>query len=812
MSYLGSAVEAITSSGLEENTDLQLDELGISDRKVFAVQELDESSYFTATDSVRNMATNTSQEPTDMTEDEYSSALEKKKIRTEAIALIRAQTQARLARMEALSEAVMSSQTSESDILDIPSLAPVEQRTTHTIAMKSGQISKKQKKENKKSKKMVPFQIGKIDSSNNQPSPSENVPRVQPLDEGVGSSNGPSYFTRKGNILELSPSIFKYANSKAQNSVDTNQNVGCVGPCVCQGEKISQDKHKITAQVHESCTERGQKTGTREKTYRDALLGTLDSKGKERVSGVDQITRDETVEYNATLHAHPTLLIVEEWPYLNEDITAETNTRDTSLSTCSGQEEEQSSTRSSLYGQPLRLSHSTRKSKTPLRDKLPPIQEVSSEVMQGYPHEESPSHYSERGSISGEAQSHLPCTPNSSKSTSTGWTSVELQGTPQTESSEIRVTGSEHQRISLDMRTASDQNKGSHAHPSLSLSCEKVDQPTAAAQKPIATQKPEGFFWQLDSHGFPCAKVGCEKRCNLWDGATVICPQCGPFSEIRYCCKEHLLENIKWHWQHCGQMTFQHPCREISIPRDVKDGPPLVPCLHPYDTPERHRQAIYFNAKIWDGDYFIFSDWADLVEAGFPENNLDLRCSSRVVYTVQFDDASEKDRFRRVLATCLFMTIEVTELVDYLFRLIRDKLRSQDAPVDLETALKYQFHEEFCVTIQQHITGERHACVTDWDGRNRRNCHDDVCRAEYRRLLGSVGSKGHCQLINHLESSYWILRAVRTTHPSVTDAKARMRGEGFSDVAKEDRKAFRRGEGWDGAGTGVMEIEGINDD
>ena len=164
------------------------------------------------------------------------------------------------------------------------------------------------------------------------------------------------------------------------------------------------------------------------------------------------------------------------------------------------------------------------------------------------------------------------------------------------------------------------------------------------------------------------------------------------------------------------------------------------------------------------------------------------------------------------MAHFLAVTIEVTELVDYLFRLIRDKLRSLAAPIELEATLKYQFQQEFCVTIQPHITGERHACVTDWDGRNRRNCQDAICRAEYRRLLGSLGGKGHSQLIDHLEGSYWILRAVRTTHPGVSDAKARMCGDGFSDVADEDRREFRRGAGWDGAGTGDMEIEGINDD
>ncbi|KAL2823944.1 hypothetical protein BDW59DRAFT_148258 [Aspergillus cavernicola] len=54
------------------------------------------------------------------------------------------------------------------------------------------------------------------------------------------------------------------------------------------------------------------------------------------------------------------------------------------------------------------------------------------------------------------------------------------------------------------------------------------------------------------------------------------------------------------------------------------------------------------------GDYFIFSDWADMVDSGFPDDNLALRCSNRVVHVVEFTDPEEKDRFRRVLAACLF--------------------------------------------------------------------------------------------------------------------------------------------------------------
>ncbi|UDD56504.1 hypothetical protein AFCA_004041 [Aspergillus flavus] len=823
--------DVITSRGLQERAGLQLDQ-------VLKVQQLNEASDFTVTDLDKNVTTNTSQESTDMkgykTEENQQEPLEKKKIRTEAIAFIRARTQARLARLEALSEEVLLNPTSEqyqyhpneSNRLSIPLQFPAGPNITSTVMMEPVQASKKKKKKKskKKPKKRLPLDIGNIDSPSNhalnQAGLSVRVPNVQLLSKEAPPSDDPSCSTQSQDLSEPSPSPYSQeADPKTEHPISTKPGKDFTAPYATQYEDRLQAEHKDTIECHEGhSTERVLGTGTREQTYRDALLGTIDRRDK-RVSCTDPTTKFDTAEHNAALHAHLAPLAIEEWPSITGDTPAERDTREkmpkASSSIDSGQDEEVSSTMSSACAQPSRLGQSTRKTKASSKEKLPPIQEVTSEALQGYPHVNPHSPHAERGSISSEIQCHLTCTPKSSKSTSTGWTSAEPQGTPQTESSEIEATETKnhHQKISTETRNVViSQTKGSHAHPSSSLSSERLGRCTTTVQKYISTQKPEGFFWQLDSHGFPCAKARCEKRCNLWDGATVICPRCGPFSEIRYCCKEHLLEDIKYHWLYCGQMTFEHPCRENSIPRDVRDGPPLVPCLHPYDTPERHRQAVYFNVKAHEGDYFIFSDWTDLVTAGFPESNVEVRCSSRVIYTIRFEDANEKDRFRRVLATCLFMTIEVTELIDYLFRLIRDKLRSQSAPIELEAALKYQFQQEYCVTIQQHITGERHACVTDWDGRNRRNCQDAICRAEYRRLPGSLGGKGHCQLIDHLEGSYWILRAARTTHPDVTDAKARMRGEGFSDVADEDRREFRRGAGWDGAGTGDLEIEGINDD
>lgn len=290
------------------------------------------------------------------------------------------------------------------------------------------------------------------------------------------------------------------------------------------------------------------------------------------------------------------------------------------------------------------------------KERLPPIEEAASEATQDSLSTDASTSIVESESLSIRTQIQ---DASPSKAVSAILTTDEnAPSKPETEEDSSSVTNREIEQSSQQTTHFEDHESphfsNSHSHPSPLAASDVSTMSTPKAHASVSSQRSEAFFWQLDSHGFPCAKYGCDKRCNLWDGRTVICPKCGPFSEVRYCCKEHLLQDIKWHWIYCGQMTFTQPCRENSVPRDVRDGPPLVPCLHPYDTPERHRQAVYFNVNIREGDYFLFSDYADWAQAGFPENNLEMRCSHRVLYTIKFDDREKKDRFRRVLAACLF--------------------------------------------------------------------------------------------------------------------------------------------------------------
>lgn len=342
-----------------------------------------------------------------------------------------------------------------------------------------------------------------------------------------------------------------------------------------------------------------------------------------------------------------------------------------------------------------------------------------------------------------------------------------------------------------------------------------IPPPSPVKYQLVEKPKPgEGVTWDLTIHQFECAFEECKKECNLWDGQSVICPRCGPYSVVQYCGKKHMREDLNFHWLYCGQKKYalQHYCVASSIPPDLLKGGPMIPNLHSWDTPQRHRQAVWFKTGHREGDYFLFTDWTEMVLQGIvPGQDLEPTCSSQVSMSVKFDDPEERDRFRRILAVCLFAATELRELVIYLYRMIRDKLRELDHwNAHVEVMLRLQFSHEMGFKPTSEMTGDRHACPTSWSGLSPRHCRDSVCVQEREApLVGQLAHLGHGfeHLCNAMEADYWVLRVNRITHPTCKKPEARMRGEGYPQVAPQDRREFRRGWGWDGAGSGPIEIE-----
>lgn len=378
------------------------------------------------------------------------------------------------------------------------------------------------------------------------------------------------------------------------------------------------------------------------------------------------------------------------------------------------------------------------------------------------------------------------------------------------------------------LRTTDDPRKrsvtwSSNFEKNLHKSCEEVQRPQLAPPAPSSPSfaegaisnpsKPSGetkFFWDMTYHAFECAKAGCEVRCSMWDSQSVICPFCGPYSYVKYCGKEHMREDARAHWLICGQLTMQEPCVENSIPPDVLIGPPAIPCKHGWDRPERHRQALWFSTAQDAGDYFIFADQGDCTGSQKESIIRDGSCSHHVVQVVHFDDPEMKDRFRRILAVCLLESLEVQPLVEYLFRMLRDRLQSlQQWSSEMDMKVRQQMALELAIELEPRDVGLRHACEAEWRGLPFRHCRDPICVSERAYLLGSPcwTRRFEC-LVSDEEANYWILRANRTTHPTVKGVYARTRGEGFDHVLAEEQRLFRRGEAWDGLGKGSWEWVG----
>lgn len=161
--------------------------------------------------------------------------------------------------------------------------------------------------------------------------------------------------------------------------------------------------------------------------------------------------------------------------------------------------------------------------------------------------------------------------------------------------------------------------------------------------------------WNLFRATIPCSKDGCSSQCSLMDGTSVVCPGCGPFSLVRYCGKQHLWEAASDHWFECGTFTLVHPVAVGNLPKEILMGPPILPNIQRWDGPARHRQALWFASSQNQGDYFLFDEAASPKDvADQPASHEWLGCSSRTKISIWFAKPHEKDRFRRVLAVCLF--------------------------------------------------------------------------------------------------------------------------------------------------------------
>jgi hypothetical protein len=167
--------------------------------------------------------------------------------------------------------------------------------------------------------------------------------------------------------------------------------------------------------------------------------------------------------------------------------------------------------------------------------------------------------------------------------------------------------------------------------------------------------KPSHFVYRLDSTGWPCAREGCEKRTNDWDGNSTICLRCGPYSPIRYCSDEHMLEDAGTaHHFVCPVAPFQAPA--VELPSRLEKLLPSIQSVHAFTFPEHSRQ-VAFNATNEAGGYALFKDYVNWKGVGRPEPRQfrEQGAIYNLWHTVTFEEnPADKDRFNRVLHVALF--------------------------------------------------------------------------------------------------------------------------------------------------------------
>ena len=347
--------------------------------------------------------------------------------------------------------------------------------------------------------------------------------------------------------------------------------------------------------------------------------------------------------------------------------------------------------------------------------------------------------------------------------------------------------------------------------------------------------------WRTDRTFFKCRLPSCQVHLLDHDTATVLCLGCGPQSNVRYCSKEHQLQDLEEHWKECGcpATWFKANCYvdADSFPERFQRSMPVIRDVNCVDNFAKARQRL---RAVWNkGQYTLFrgkngslaypikfeSPSAPTPSALFsdpppPKLNPNPPTSPRA--SMALSSANLAPRTERLLNIALHDESR-TSLVRYLYLLVRLGLRQQLGPslaALTEPSLARQFITEFGFNpagpngtssvpsllaaglLPLLPTPEEDPCECVWAG-DSRAC-TEACRVQRRRLDGGVGvllrGRGLEAQVQGLEAREWVLRVWRRQHPVVGDWRKRMLGVGFVGVPSWEflGKVPVRGVGWDG--------------
>lgn len=155
--------------------------------------------------------------------------------------------------------------------------------------------------------------------------------------------------------------------------------------------------------------------------------------------------------------------------------------------------------------------------------------------------------------------------------------------------------------------------------------------------------------YRFDRVTFECNLSTCRKDLKDHVRTTILCNGCGPYSDVRYCSKEHLFEDCKDHWQICGLTPPRIVWDDWTMPTRYRRRYPAIRDVRGRTTPERQRQQAY-SIHHKGSDYVIFNDWKDKQDTGE-----ECRATGKpILYLIFKDDDPMKDRFNRLLNIAFF--------------------------------------------------------------------------------------------------------------------------------------------------------------
>ena len=197
-----------------------------------------------------------------------------------------------------------------------------------------------------------------------------------------------------------------------------------------------------------------------------------------------------------------------------------------------------------------------------------------------------------------------------------------------------------------------------------------------------------------------CRLPSCGQPCQTTTTSTHTCPNCGPFSAVRYCSKDHLYEDLRRHYvAECRACTTNITPSASSLGLTTL---PIRPYLHPgpgiIPTIERHRQAVYYSTEEHIS-YHVFDDLSAASVLLRPQI-IAARGTGTLLHSVTFHDPS-LSYFGLWVARYLVYgatTLEAQEMCERMMVLVRRKCMDDG-----------MWDEEFVTRLCMQV-----GCEVDW--------------------------------------------------------------------------------------------------